>query len=533
MRHILLLLLLGFAVTFTSCRDDFEFEDSTGGLQFSKDTVYLDTVFSKIGSSTYTLKVYNRSNKDIKIPSIQLGEGESSKYRLMVDGVPGKVFNNVELLAKDSMFVFIETTIDYSEYANNSTTFLYTDNIQFNSSNGSQKVELVTLVQDAVFMFPQRDNDGNYEAVRYDSDLNNETDPQYLYGFNLNPADEINGNELHFTNDKPYVIYGYATVPQGQTLTVDPGARVHFHADSGLMVRPGATLNINGAVSSDEKLLENEVIFEGDRLEPDFSDVAGQWTGVLLMSGADNTINHLTLKNANIGVFAQAALGDETTVPKLTVNNTQIYNCTNFGILASFANITGENVVANNAGQASVALISGGTYNFKYCTFANYFNSFNQVPLLINDYRNAGEKVYVGAVNANFDNCIIYGSSNVALSMERKYPSDADFKTKFNACIIKVIDFTNQLNNNPLYPGTSNNPALADYSTSLLEKTFNGNNPKFADPRNNKLFIITGDSAADGKADATVPTQFTTDVVGISRTGTPDIGAYASREAAE
>lgn len=533
MRHILLLLLLGFAVTFTSCRDDFEFENSTGGLQFSKDTVYLDTVFSKIGSSTYTLKVYNRSNKDIKIPNIQLGQGENSKYRLMVDGVPGKVFNNVELLAKDSMFVFIETTIDYSEYANNSTTFLYTDNIQFTSTNGSQQVELVTLVQDAIFMFPQRDNDGNYEAVRYDNDLNPDTDAQYLYGFNLNPADEVNGNELHWTKDKPYVIYGYATVPQGQTLTVDPGARIHFHADSGLMVRPGATLNINGAVSSDQKILENEVVFEGDRLEPDFSDIAGQWTGILLMSGADNTINHLTLKNANIGIFAQAPTGDDTTVPKLTINNSQIYECTNFGLFASRSIITGENVVANNAGQAAVALIAGGIYNFKYCTFANYFSSYNQVPLLINDYRNAGDKAYVGDVVANFDNCIIYGSGNIALSMEHKYPDNTTFKTKFNTCIIKLLDYTNQLNTNPLYPGTSNDAAKADYTTSLLEKSFNAFNPKFADPNNNKLFIITGDSAADGKADATVSTQFTTDVIGASRTGTPDIGAYASREAAE
>ena len=66
MRHYLLLLFIGFSICLTSCRDDFEFERSTGGLEFSRDTVYLDTVFTNIGSSTYTLKVYNRSNKDIQ-----------------------------------------------------------------------------------------------------------------------------------------------------------------------------------------------------------------------------------------------------------------------------------------------------------------------------------------------------------------------------------------------------------------------------------------------------------------------------------
>lgn len=143
-------------LTICSCRSDFDFEPSTGNLRFSKDTVYLDTVFTNIGSSTYTLKVYNRSNKNISIPNIQLGEGNNSKYRLMVDGIPGRVFNNVELLAKDSMFIFIETTIDYNDYANSETTFLYTDHIEFGTNTDFQKVELVTLVQDAVFFISKK-----------------------------------------------------------------------------------------------------------------------------------------------------------------------------------------------------------------------------------------------------------------------------------------------------------------------------------------------------------------------------------------
>ena len=56
----------------SSCRKDFEFSPSTGILEFSKDTVYLDTVFTNIGSSTYNLKVYNRSNNDIIIPTLDL-----------------------------------------------------------------------------------------------------------------------------------------------------------------------------------------------------------------------------------------------------------------------------------------------------------------------------------------------------------------------------------------------------------------------------------------------------------------------------
>ena len=110
MKYLFGVAIMCCLVLWSSCRNDFESVASTGNLEFSKDTVYLDTVFSNIGSSTYNLKVYNRSNDDINIPSIRLAEGEASNYRLNVDGMPGKVFENVQILAKDSMFIFIETT---------------------------------------------------------------------------------------------------------------------------------------------------------------------------------------------------------------------------------------------------------------------------------------------------------------------------------------------------------------------------------------------------------------------------------------
>ncbi|MEO0046496.1 MAG: hypothetical protein RL705_1687, partial [Bacteroidota bacterium] len=106
MRQLIILFIVGLAISVSSCREDFQFEPSTGDLTFSKDTVYLDTVFANIGSSTYTLKVYNKSDKDISIPTIQLGRGQASKYRMTVDGMTGennRVFHNVELLAKDSL----------------------------------------------------------------------------------------------------------------------------------------------------------------------------------------------------------------------------------------------------------------------------------------------------------------------------------------------------------------------------------------------------------------------------------------------
>ncbi|MDP5061511.1 MAG: hypothetical protein NWP64_06285, partial [Maribacter sp.] len=115
----------------TSCRKDFEYAPSNGHLSFSKDTVYLDTVFSNIGSSTYFLKVYNDSRDDIIIPKIALKNGNESFYRLNVDGVAGKNFENIPLYAKDSLFILIETTIDIHD--DTLSELVYTDAIQFDS----------------------------------------------------------------------------------------------------------------------------------------------------------------------------------------------------------------------------------------------------------------------------------------------------------------------------------------------------------------------------------------------------------------
>ena len=227
MRYLYTLSLLVFVILLSSCRNDFDSLPSTGNLEFSKDTVYLDTVFTNIGSSTYTLKVYNRSNEDISIPSVRLGQGENSFYRLNVNGRAGKTFNNVEILAKDSIFVFVESTIDINTFPGN-LQFLYTDAIEFDAGSNQQNVELVTLVQDAVFLYPERFEDGTIESLLLGVD---EDDNEIrIEGFFLDD------DHLNFTNEKPYVIYGYAAVPSNKTLTVDAGARIYFHEASGIIV---------------------------------------------------------------------------------------------------------------------------------------------------------------------------------------------------------------------------------------------------------------------------------------------------------
>ena len=495
MRYFITFIICVALISVSSCRKDFTTVPSFGQLEFSKDTVFLDTVFTNIGSATYNLKVYNRGNKSITIPTIQLENGISSNYRLNVDGIPGKEFNDIDILANDSMYVFVETTIDVTNIPNP----LYTDRILFDNGNNQQDVDLVTLVQDANFIYPGRDA----ITMKIDS-LTLDGNPTTIKGRFLTDA------ELTFTNTKPTVIYGYAAVPANKTLTVDASARVHFHNNSGLIIDDKATLKVNGT-------LTEKVVFEGDRLEHGFSRIPGQWGTIWMRAGSkDNEIKHAQIKNGIIGILIDS-IGTPST-PTLKLQNTEIYNHSNFGILARETNIEAHNVVIGNAGQTSLAATIGGTYHFTHSTFANYWNSgIRQLPtVLVNNFfvynNDSGEEIIEtrDLHAANFTNCIIDGNNNVEFVLDKV--DGSLFNYNISNCLIQFNDTNNSFVNNVELDFTN-----ANYQNIIL----NGN-PHFRDTQKED-FIIGQDSDAINKA---VSTSFSFDILGVDRTSTPDIGAY-------
>jgi len=493
-------------VFWSSCRNDFESEPSNGRLEFSRDTVFLDTIFSNIGSSTYNLKIYNRSDQDINIPSIRLGRGENSEYRLNVDGLAGKSFEDIQILAKDSIFVFVETTIDINNFQNPDDAFLYTDQILFDTGGNEQKVELVTLVQDAIFLFPKDLGDGMFETLT----LGEGEDAVQIEGFFLED------DELNFTNEKPYVIYGYAAVRSGKTLIVNAGARVHFHADSGILIANNGSIKVNGTASTDAALQENEVIFESDRLEPRFSNVPGQWGTIWMTAGStDNEFNFTTIKNASVGLLMDSNDGDRT----LTLRNVQIYNSANTGLLAKTGNIYGENVVINNSSQYAFLGSLGGKYEFNHCTFANYWsNSFRNTPAvqLTNFLQISNTEVVVAdLIQADFTNCIIYGNERREIGLSQE-PS-AQFNFNFKNSLIRFQDETGQFENNPLYD--FNNTSI--YSNIILNQ-----DPSFNNADRNNFNIEKDVSGAENIGLQNI--QPPIDLNLKNRMNPPDAGAYES-----
>ncbi|GFD74602.1 hypothetical protein KUL113_40220 [Tenacibaculum sp. KUL113] len=493
MKNTLPILALILSIIVISCRKDFNTVPSYGKLQFSKDTVFLDTVFSNIGSATYNLKVYNKSSKTITIPEIKLENGNTSNYRLNVDGLAGDSFNNIDILANDSIYIFIETTIN----VNTITDPLYTDKILFDNGENQQDVDLVTLVQDAHFIFPSKNSSG-IETLTING---KETEIQGRF---------LTDEELTFTNEKPYVIYGYAAVPSSKTLTVEAGAKIHFHNNSGLIIDKDANFKVNGT-------LDEKVIFEGDRLEHQFSEIPGQWGAIWIREGSfNNELNYTQIKNGTVGLLVD---GQDTSSPTLTIKNTEIYNSSNYGVLGRNTHIEGENLVIGSAGQSALACTFGGKYNFAHATFANFWNnSIRQLPsVLVNNHisylNNDNQEITEtnDLVTANFINCIIEGNNNVEFILDRI--DGTTFNYSVENCLIKFNDLNNSF---------TDNTELNFNDTEHYQNNILNGEPNFKDVTKNE-FIIGENSDAINKAK---PSTVSNDILGIDRSTSPDIGAY-------
>ncbi|MFT3793258.1 hypothetical protein [Flavobacterium sp.] len=509
MRKLTFLLFVGIIAVLTSCRKDFDTVPSKGGLQFSAQTVYLDTVFTGIGSSTYMLKVYNRSDDDISIPNIRLERGDASKYRIMVDGMTGiegkgKYFPNVEILAKDSLFIFVEATI---EVADTGSDFTYNDKILFDTGANQQSVDLVTLVQDVNLIIPDRQMPGKIKEMI--SINGQQTD---IVGHTLTD------DQLNWNNTKPYLVYGFAHVPPGKTLTIGAGTKVHFHDKAGLIIDVGAHIVIEGTNSvydaEGNLVTDNEVTFEGDRLEPRFSETPGQWEQFLILSNSGNSINHLTLKNSLYGIRLPGVTDYH---PQLTITNSQIYNSAFTGIWAINATVTGENLVVNYAGVSCFAGLEGGTYTMTHCTFNNDWQSTEQYAVMLDNYRVENNTKFPEILTPSFKNCIIYGSNRVEMLLDIYDVEDSFDQMAFQNCLIKFNDSGTLLADDPQY----------DFIRNPINNNKKNEDPKFANRYRNWL-IIPEDSPAANAASTAFPTTPNADIFGIPRVGDPftDMGAY-------
>lgn len=480
----LLPLFIIIPLMFTAgCTDDLVPGEAV--LTFSEDTVIFDTVFTTIGSVTRQFKVYNPSSSDVTISSIVLAGGQQSKYRINVDGVPGTAFTNVLLRGNDSMFVFVDVTLDPNSQ---DAPAMVTDSVVFVTNGVTQDVDLAACGWDAVFFFPTAFLPG-------------------LGSFSIIPCP----NEV-WTSAKPVVLYGFAVVDEDCHLTIEAGTRVFSHKYSGLLVFDGGSLEVKG-------LPGNEVVFASDRLDPFFEDQAGEWNGIWLFNGSrDNTIDHAIIKNATIGIRVDS-FNLSSPNPTLVLSNTVIENMSSAGLLAYTAKVNAYNCVFGNGGQVSAALSIGGEYNFHHCTFGNYWILGNrQTPavLMSNWQEGQGGASFLSPLNAYFGNCIIYGNNINELGLDNN-PATA-FNFKLDRCMLRV---------KPEDVDISNTEQFADI---ILNE-----NPKFKDPVHNDFELDTLSPAMNvGFQNITNAfSELSTDLLGNFRpfgSTLPDLGAYERQD---
>lgn len=461
----LLLFMLSFV--FFSCKKESEMFSDSGKLTFSKDTVIFDTVFASVGSSTYQLKVYNNESHAIKISNIRLAKGSTSPYRINIDGFAANA-KDLEIESKDSIFIFVEVTIDPG---NTNNPFIVQDSILFERNGSIQDVDLVAWGQNAHYITPTT----------------------YLKGF---PPFSVLGCDTNWSKNIPHVVYGFAVVDSTCKLSIEAGTKIYFHNNSGLWVYKGGSIKVNGTK-------EEPVIFQGDRLEPYYKDLANQWSRIWINEGSvDNEFNYAIIKNAYIGI--QAETFDNSMGNQLIINNTIIENMAGMGILARRYKITAANNLITNCGQYAVALTLGGEYDFTHCTVANYWSSStrkNPSVFISNYYKDPAENLFIAPlVKANFNNCIVYGNAENEIMTDKL--NDAEFNYSFNYSLLKT-------------------------NKSLLgQSIFTNIDPGFVEIEKKNFMLKNTSFAIDKGNPAYLSGMLLNDLNGKSRAGNPDLGAY-------
>jgi hypothetical protein len=424
--------------------DDF-ITDSSARLDFSRDTIFFDTVFTTVGSATRILKVYNPNKQPIQISRVYIEGGENTVFRLNVDGISGNEQEKVEIAAEDSLYIFVEANINPDDPVSVSP-FIIGDHIVFETNGNLQRVALEAWGQNANYL-PGKFNKGNGVIFTCDFD------------------------EVVLDDPKPYVIHGILVI-DSCTLVLPPGTELYIHGGlvraedaSGIrfFYNDGRLVIGSSAKIRSEGTLEEPVIIQGDRLEGAFGEEPGQWYGLILSAGSKgNEMNYTTVKNSILGVAADSA-------SELTLRNSQMLNSAGNGLVGIHAEITAENCLLANNGSEAAYLLYGGNYTFTYCTLASYGVSASALTLsnvfcldpFCTEFR-------TNALDASFTNCVIYGSSRDEINLVDLTGGQTPFNYQFDHCVVRVDQLDDEPPYDDFFPNHCDPCINADPSAALF-----------------------------------------------------------------
>ena len=348
-----------FSCVVSGCIEDGFTSNPSDQPEYSVDTLRFGTVFTGEGTPTRAFKVYNRHDKGLVISRIAFrSEGDADVFRLNVDGLSGKAFDNVEIRANDSIFILVEATLPQ----NGANLPVDIDApIDFSVNGRTSTVVLNASGQDV-------------ERWR----------------------GEVVGSSASLSALKPYQIFDSMVVAEGATLTIPAGTSLYFHSGAELRVR--GTLKVEGTPDA-------PVNFTGDR----FGQVVGripyeimsdQWGGVVFyQSSRDNSLSHASIRNTSFGVWVDSVDAD-LQEPVLTLVNCQLRNSAGSVLTSVCAPVDAVGCEFAEAPGGVVALYKGH-HRFNHCTFANNY-LFSAIYGAMLDMSGEG-------ISVDVSNSIIYG----------------------------------------------------------------------------------------------------------------------------
>ena len=295
-------------VVISGCTDRHDFStDPNHLLTFSRDTVSFDTLFTDVSSATQVFLIYNRNKKNLSIDRTAIAGGDGSPFRVNIDGLSGREFSDLTIRGGDSMYVFVEVTIDPR---GQNKPFEVLDHLQFMLESGTaQQVVFSASGQDATVL-----------------------------------RGAIIDTDVRLTADRPYLIYDSLRVEQGSTLSMAPGTRLYF-ADRVEMQVYGRVEAIGTA--------DSLVVFRGARTDNMFDylpydRLSAQWGGITLHeSSTNNVFEHCDIHSGTYGLRAKITNMDEN---KVVMHSSQIHNVDEDALQVTSCKASFINSLFTNAG---------------------------------------------------------------------------------------------------------------------------------------------------------------------------------------
>ena len=456
-------LIIVSILVFFSCKKESFITSPQARLSVSADTLTYDTVFTSAGSITKSFKIFNLNKQKLRLSKVKLMGGITSAYKINVSGVSAPEVTNIEIEPEDSIYVFVQVNVNPTS-AN--LPFIIRDSILINYNGNNTYVQLQAYGQNAIFL----------RNVK------------------------LTGN-VSWTNTLPYVILGGLQIDAAATLTIQPGAKIYFHADAPLLV--DGTLSVNGTQQS-------RVIFKGDRLDADYKDLPASWPGIYFRAASkNNVLKFAIIKNAYQAIVVQNPSVNAN--PKLILSQSIIDNAYDAGIVAINSFVQADNTLISNCGS-NILLALGGDYQFTHCTVASYSNFYveHKKPVLqVANFLLQNNQPVIANLTANFKNCIFWGEGG-AIDDEIVVLKQGStiFNVTFDHILYKALK---DPANSSLILSIKNQPPLFD-SINTTKQYFDFH------------FTKSPNAPAINKG---ITTSFTKDLDDKPRAnGIPDIGCY-------